>query len=466
MKKIITTMFLSVILIIATIGFTSASGNVPYEEHKTEAQLAEEMRIYGGQTKAEFEARGEIMAKSAKGVFNEFLDKYTDDQYGGLWFDDEGYMNIYLLEESKALESKSLKSKAKIAEQKSMVSKNENVKVHYGKYSLAELDDAKEEISTLLSSKAHLFHAYTLSANESMNRVFIQLPIAFRDSNDKDIVALRNQLEDMDIVAVTYTQEMDDMPTLEEMLFVNYIRSEDNAIHAEDEDIQEIPIVSKGLQASYNVWLGMPVEGPKFYYNGELVSNKFSLGYATKDKYGTIGWITAGHPLATSDPVYHWSNGAKMGTCSHSIYDPDKHPEYDLAFVVLENHGNTWIPKGAGNFSGDSINNGVNLSGSDKWIKLGLQTCIEGRGGHTYGVILDKSFEVRVSGKLLTDRIKYSNNSWQGHSGGTVWTYEPDEGHKTTIVAINNGGVPGEYAFGTNVKYVKKVYGGGQLYTE
>ena len=246
MKKIITTMFLSVILIIATIGFTSASGNVPYEEQKTETQLEEEMRIYGGRTKAEFEARGENIAKSAEGVYNEFFDKYTEDQYGGIWFDDEGYLNIYLLEESKALEAKSLKTKAKIAEQKSMVSKNENVKVHYGKYSLVELQDANEEISNFLDcNKDLLLGGCILGVGEDINRVDIKLSIAFRDSDNEEIIKLRKHLEEMDVVAITYSQDMDEMPTYEE-----------------------------SLHADYNVWLGTPAQ---------TTQSAFSLAYATLD---------------------------------------------------------------------------------------------------------------------------------------------------------------------------------------
>ena len=154
-----------------------------------------------------------------------------------------------------------------------------------------------------------------------------------------------------------------------------------------------------------------------------------------------------------------------MGTCNHSINDPLEHPEYDLAFIVRENHGNTWIPKGAGNFSGYEMTHGVNINNDSSWLKVGVTTCIEGRGGHTWGEILKASTTIYFSDVTLRDRVTYNNESWPGQSGGAVWTYVPEKGHGKRIVAIHNGGT-GTYSYGTNVKYVKKVYGGGQLYTE
>ena len=278
MKKLITTMFLSIVFIIATIGFTaSASRNVPYEEQKTEVQLAEERKLYGGRTKAEFEARGENIAKSAEGVYEEFHEKYTDDQYGGMWFDDEGYLNIYLLEENKALETDGLNTKSKIREQKGLVEQNEYIKVHYGKYSLAELKAAQKEVSNFLDSIIDIVNGgWMLGAKASINRVDLQLPIEFRDSDNEQIVALRNQLEAMDIVAITYSQAMDDMPSYEDCLQTN-----DHSVEIDDNAVVE---ASSSLP-SYNIWLGAPV-----YTAG----GDFALAYATKDLYGTVGWITAG----------------------------------------------------------------------------------------------------------------------------------------------------------------------------
>ena len=215
MKKLVTSVFLSVILIIATVGFvSSAEGDLSYEKQvnaeQTEKQLAEELRTYGGITKAEFDARREVMAKSGS-ILSDFHDRYTEDQYGGMWYDDEGYLNIYLLEESKALQTKGLNSKAKIDEQKALVN-NENVKIHTAKYSLTELNKAKEELSEIIDPNTDLFFYYAFGVDESLNRVEIELPASFGYDTKPEVVALRKQIESMDTVVITYSEEVDTNP--------------------------------------------------------------------------------------------------------------------------------------------------------------------------------------------------------------------------------------------------------------
>lgn len=148
--------------------------------------------------------------------------------------------------------------------------------------------------------------------------------------------------------------------------------------------------------------------------NGPLVPA--SMGYRAI-RFGTIGFVTAGHAYNTNSNVYS-SNGQIIGYCQYSI----KAGSADAAFVIVTDLSYT-------------LNNGV-LTGEERNIWAGdLITKLGQTTGKTDGQIVSTSVNVNSEGVFLTDMAEATYLSGGGDSGGAVYLSGSNK-----LVGIHQGG--------------------------
>ena len=415
MKKRITSLFLAFTFIISTVGFISSAAQINPED-----QMIQESRDDDRSP----EERKEFMENQAEAlnIAANIKKEAAKDQYGGMYIDDNGDLNVYKLQDAK---------------QPLTTLEDKNVKIHYAENSLDDLLKANEKILELLmpyvSNGEFVFY---LSPNEKTNFTELTIDSSFRDCEDKEIIDVREEIEAIKGAKIIYVDNLEAMEA----------------------------------QANYNVYPGSPI-----YKNTSSGKRNFSLGYTTKTNNGTVAFVTAGHCIATGESLYSgWAVNKRMGTCHYSIQTA----EYDLAFVALENPlFDRWVPKNAGNYSGEVMTYSNEVDNVYNYL-IGTECWLEGGGERAYGKVTSTSMSGTqryyndngsYQDRVVRDRIQYNNFSYKSKSGGFVWTwFLNSEGTYTrVIVAIHSGGLDNGYlGQGTKIKYIVELYGRAPIYYE
>ena len=404
MKKRFTSLLLAVTLIIVSISFSASASQKNFAEEQQSQKLRNEL----------IQAKGKTFVKNyeiATTISREIAQEGSEDQYGGIWFGEDGKLNINIINQDQ---------EAKL--------EGKDIILHHAKYTTKELNNANDKVLELIKQGGkNIDYYFLLGVNSSSNRVDLSISTDFRESEIKEIIDIRKQVEAMDCVEITYVE---DAPFYE-------------------------------TYKTNNVYVGSPV-----YDSG----GDYSMAYAITNYNGDVGFITAGHCISPGVAMYSgWAVDKKMGTCTESYHDE----AWDLAFVKREQSLLTdkWAPKTITNYSGHDLNAGA-LDYSDySWIRKDMVSCVDGRGGHNWGVITNHSastYERQSNGsfKTVSDRIFFSNACYPGQSGGAVWTYIIENGyyHKKAIGILNAGN--GSSGYATNAKYVRYCFGSGEMYSE
>lgn len=183
MKKGFTSLLLAVTLIIITIGFSaSASGVVSSEEQKMQQRLREEL----------IKEKGEVFVENyekATNVATNFMNEVPEDQYGGMWIDEDGNLHINIVNNSDTIKKAALSY--------------DNVYIHEVKYTLKELNETIDKVEEFYALGKLDYNFASLS--EKNNCINLDLPIEYKNSKKETMIEFIEEFESFDCLSITYS---------------------------------------------------------------------------------------------------------------------------------------------------------------------------------------------------------------------------------------------------------------------